>query len=125
METIASIAVAAATKGSTGGKSMELPRTKPAPEREIVKFRLYVADHSPNSVLARANLSTLCALHLPDQHEIEVVDVFFELRRASDDGIIMTPTLIKISPLPVRKVVGALRHAESVMAELGLATATA
>ena len=81
-----------------------------------------MADHSPNSVLARANLSALCAQHLPDQHEIEIVDVFREPERARDDGIIMTPALVKITPLPVRKIVGSLSHAEVVLAELGLAT---
>ena len=100
---------------------MTQPRKKTSPQRGIVKFRLYVADHSPNSVLARANLSALCTQHFPDQHEIEIVDAFRELERARDDGIIMTPALVKITPLPVRKIVGSLSHAEVVLTELGLA----
>ena len=40
------------------------------------KFRLYVAGDAPNSAQARANLTALCRVHLPDRHEIEVVDVF-------------------------------------------------
>ena len=43
------------------------------------------------------------------------------LRGARDDGIIMTPALVKITPLPVRKIVGSLSHAEVVLTELGLA----
>ena len=84
-----------------------------------------MADHSPNSVLARASLSALCAQHFPDQHEIEIVDAFREPERARDDGIIMTPALVKITPLPVRKIVGSLSHAEVVLTELGLATFSA
>ena len=101
---------------------MRPPRKKTSPQRGAVKFRLYVADHSPNSVLARANLSALCAQHFPDQHEIEIVDVFREPERARDDGISMTPTLVKIAPRPVCKIVGPLRHAEVALAELGLTT---
>lgn len=71
-------------------------------------------------MLARANLSALCAQHLPDQHEIEIVDVFCEPRRALDDGIMMTPTLVKVAPLPVRKIVGPLGRTEVVLVELGL-----
>ena len=103
----------------------EAASKKTSPQRGIVKFRLYVADHSPKSVLAHANLSALCAQHFPDQHEIEIeieiVDAFREPERARDDGIIMTAALVKITPLPVRKIVGSLSHAEVVLTELGLA----
>lgn len=44
-------------------------------KRTLFKFRLYTADHTMNSTEALANLTALCALHLSDRHEIEVVNV--------------------------------------------------
>jgi circadian clock protein KaiB len=84
------------------------------------KFRLYIAGEAPNSTRAAANLGVLCREHLPDLYEIEVVDVFREPRRALADGIFMTPTLVKLAPTPVRRIVGTLNQTEAVLVALGL-----
>jgi circadian clock protein KaiB len=86
----------------------------------IFKFRLYVAGDAQNSTLAVSNLSALCRTYLPGRHEIEVVDVFLQPKRALADGILMTPTLVKLSPSPLRKVIGTLSHQEPVLQALGL-----
>ena len=86
------------------------------------KFRLYVAGDAPNSAQARANLTALCRVHLPDRHEIEVVDVLREPKRALADGILMTPTLVKLAPSPVRRIVGTLSQTQPVLQALGLET---
>jgi circadian clock protein KaiB len=84
------------------------------------KFRLYVAGEAPNSTRATANLGALCRSHLPGRYEIEVVDVFREPRRALADGIFMTPTLVKLVPSPIRRIVGTLSQTEAVLLSLGL-----
>jgi circadian clock protein KaiB len=84
------------------------------------KFRLYVADHTPNSALALTNLTALCRAYLPDRHEIEIVDVFRTPERALLDGIFMTPALVKLAPSPVRRVVGTLSQTERTLQALGL-----
>ncbi|HWN96027.1 MAG TPA: circadian clock KaiB family protein [Methylomirabilota bacterium] len=84
------------------------------------KFRLYVAGNTPNSLKALANLKALCRTHLPEQHEIEIVDVFREPNRALTERILMTPTLVKLSPAPVCTIVGTLSRTESVLQTLGL-----
>ena len=90
--------------------------------RAIFKFRLYVAGGAQNSAQALANLTALCRAHLPDRHEIEVVDVLQEPKRAVADEILMTPTLIKLAPLPVRRIVGTLSQTQTVLQALGLDT---
>jgi circadian clock protein KaiB len=90
--------------------------------RALFKFRLYVAGATHNSAQALANLSALCRAHLPDRHEIEVVDVFREPKRALADGILMTPTLVKLAPSPVRRIVGTLSQTQVVLQALGLKT---
>ena len=89
------------------------------------KFRLYVAGEAHNSVQALVNLNAICLAHLPDRHVIEVVDVFKEPGRALADGIFLTPTLIKLGPLPMRRIVGTLSQAQVVLQALGLDSVTA
>lgn len=86
----------------------------------MFKFRLYVAGDALNSTQALTNLAALCRAHLPDRHEIEVVDVFKNPQRALADGIFMTPTLIKLAPSPARRIVGTLSQTQTVLQALGL-----
>jgi circadian clock protein KaiB len=86
----------------------------------MYKFRLYVADDTMNSAQASFNLHALCQTHLPGRHEIEIVDVFKEPQRAILEGIRMTPTLLKMAPLPVRRIVGTLLDTQRVLDTLGL-----
>ena len=90
----------------------------------MFSFRLYVAGDSRNSLDAVANLSALCKEWLPQQHEIEIVDVFREPGRARADGVLMTPMLVKLGSAPVR-IVGTLNEPVSVMRALGLGGAAA
>jgi circadian clock protein KaiB len=91
----------------------------------MFKFRLYVAGDAQNSAQAFANLTALCRAHLPDRHNIEVVDVFLQPKRALADGIFMTPTLIKLEPSPVKRIVGTLSQTQTVVQAFGLESSTA
>lgn len=88
--------------------------------RILFRFRLYVAGQAHNSAMAIANLTALCRNHLSDECEIEVVDVFHEPERALEDGVFLTPTLIKLLPLPVKCIIGSLVHTQTVLLSLGL-----
>ncbi|MDX9886984.1 circadian clock KaiB family protein [Thauera sp.] len=83
-------------------------------------FRLFVAGDAPNSLQAVANLAAFCRDHLADRFEIEIVDVFREPKRALAEGIFMTPTLVAMTPPPVRRIVGTLSHTQTVLLTLGL-----
>lgn len=89
------------------------------------RFRLYVAGEAQNSAQAVANLTALCRAHLPDRHEIEVVDVFREPARALADGVLMTPTLVRLAPSPVRRIIGTLSGTQTVLQALGLGSPAA
>lgn len=86
----------------------------------MFRFRLYVAGDAPNSAHAIANLGALCRAYLPDRHQIEVVDVFREPKRALADRIFLTPTLVKLAPGPVQTIVGTLGNTQPVLWALGL-----
>ena len=92
-------------------------------ERGIFSFRLFVAGDAPNSAQALSNLTALCDRFLPGRYEIEVVDVYRDAARALAEGIFMTPTLVRLCPGAVLKVVGSLSNSETVVAALGLVAA--
>ena len=92
---------------------------------EAFRFRLFVAGDTQNSIAARANLNALCRTHLQDRHEIEVVDILLEPKRALTDGVFMTPTLLKVAPGPVCKIVGTLSNELTVLQAIGMQTAAA
>lgn len=89
-------------------------------QHALFKFRLYVAGDAQNSAQAVANLTALCRAHLAGRHEIEVVDVFREPKRALAEGIFMTPALVKLAPSPVQRIVGTLSQTQTVLQALGL-----
>ena len=85
-----------------------------------VVMRLYVAGRAPNSIKAIANLDAICRQHLKDGYKLEIVDVCEQPRRALDDGVLVTPSLTKVSPSPGANVIGTLSDTSSVLAALGL-----
>jgi circadian clock protein KaiB len=88
--------------------------------RVVFKFRLYVAGDTDNSTQAIANLNAICRNHLAGRHDIEVIDVFRDPQRALEDGIFLTPMLLRLAPGPVRKIVGTLSDTVTVLRTLGL-----
>jgi len=93
--------------------------------RAKIKFRLYVAGDAQNSTQAVANLRAFCRSHLPDLHDIEIVDVFREPKRALADGIFMTPTLVKLGAPFARRIVGTLSQTQPLLQACGIEAATA
>ncbi len=85
-------------------------------------LRLYIADQAPNSVQAVANLEAICREHLSlaGPYKIEIIDILKEPQRALKEGILVTPTLVKLSPPPVCKIVGNLSEKAKVLLALGL-----
>lgn len=88
---------------------------------DVVGLRLYVAGEAQNSTVAMDNLRALCDEHLEGRHEIEVIDVFEHPERALQDGIMMTPTVVRVDVVPMRTVVGNLSESAWVVHALGLA----
>lgn len=83
-------------------------------------MRLYVVNSAPNSLLAIANLAAICKEFLKDNFELEIVDVLEQPLRALADGILVTPSLAKLSPSPAANIVGNLSDKSGVMRALGI-----
>lgn len=100
--------------------SRRTTKVSPAGLTTVVVLRLYVAGGAPNSVQAIANLEAICAEYLKDGHRLEIVDVLDDPRRAMAEGVLVTPSLAKLSPQPAAQVVGNLSDRKSVLLALGL-----
>lgn len=88
--------------------------------KEHQHFVLYLAGDGPNSKMALANLNALCRSMLRESHTIDVVDVFRDPNRALKERVFMTPTLIRASPSPMRRIIGNLSDREPLLHALGL-----
>lgn len=88
-------------------------------KRKALGLRLYVAGNAPNSLRAIANLKAICDEHFASGHELEIVDLLKHPLQALADGVVVTPTLVKLTPLPIRRVVGNLGDTIQVLSVLG------
>jgi circadian clock protein KaiB len=83
-------------------------------------LRLYIAGQTPRSIKAFANLKRLCEEHLPGKYRIEVVDLIQNPQLAAGDQILAVPTLVRLLPEPVRKIIGDLSNTERVLVGLDI-----
>jgi circadian clock protein KaiB len=102
-------------------RRQKLSKASAADATTVVVLRLYIAGGAPNSLQAIANLEAICQEYLKDVHKLEVVDVLEHPRRAMAEGVLVTPSLAKLSPLPAASVIGNLSDKAKVLLALGLA----
>lgn len=87
---------------------------------ERLSLSLYITGRTPRSEQAIANLHHLCDERLGDQYHLEIIDVLEQPELAEKNKIIATPTLIRISPAPPRRIIGDLSDLDQVASGLGL-----
>jgi circadian clock protein KaiB len=83
-------------------------------------LRLYVAGDGPNSVAARTNIRRLLAHCEPSTYSLEIVDCLREPTRTLQEGVLVTPTLVRFEPKPGRTIIGTLSDSERVLETLGI-----
>jgi circadian clock protein KaiB len=105
----------AATKAAPAVLQAEKPRVDPE-----YLLRLFVSGFTPRSRRAIDNLQNICERYLAGRHRIEVVDLYQSPGAARDEQIIATPTLLKILPLPPRRVIGDLSQVDKVLRGLDI-----
>ncbi len=83
-------------------------------------LRLFVAGHSARSERAIANLREICENDLGGHYELTVVDVLERPAVAEQEKVAATPTLIKVLPEPIRRIIGDLSDRDQVLVGLDL-----
>jgi circadian clock protein KaiB len=83
-------------------------------------LRLYVTGNAPNSLRAIANINAICGEHFATGYALEIVDLIEYPGRAAADQVIVTPTLIRLAPKPMGRVIGSLSDTAQVLLALGI-----
>lgn len=108
-----------------------MKRKKPAPETEAFEdalaaqpaaehylLRLFVTGSTARSSRAIQNIRAICEEKLPGRYDLEVIDIYQHPEHIRPDQVVVTPTLVKKLPLPVRKIIGDLSDKERVLVGL-------
>lgn len=85
-----------------------------------VQLELYVTGRSLRSEIAIANLERILASRLAGRYQLLIIDVIEQPDAAEAANVVATPTLIRRSPAPIRRLVGDLTPTAAVLRGLGL-----
>lgn len=91
-----------------------------ASEEGQYKLRLFVTGSTPRSTRAIENMRRICEENLKGQYDLEVIDVYENPEATRELQVVATPTLVKILPEPLRRIIGDLSDKERVLAGLNL-----
>jgi circadian clock protein KaiB len=62
----------------------------------------------------------ICEENLAGQYDLEVIDVYQHPEKTRELQVIATPTLVKVLPEPLRRIIGDLSDREKVLAGLNV-----
>lgn len=83
-------------------------------------LRLYITGMTPNSKRAVENMKKICEEHLAGRYELQVIDIYQQPSLAEGEQIIAAPTLIKMLPAPLKRLIGDMSNTEKVLLGLDL-----
>ncbi len=101
---------------------MTTPPDSASPATHVL--RLYVTGSTSRSTRAIDNIRRLLESELPHRYDLEVVDVYQHPEAASEHQILAAPTLVKLLPEPVRRIIGDLSDTDRVLRGLDIHRAT-
>lgn len=90
-----------------------------APEERYV-LRLFITGMTPNSKKAVENIKKICEDHLEGRYELQVVDIYQQPELAEGEQIIAAPTLVKMLPAPLKRLIGDMSNTEKVLLGLNI-----
>jgi len=87
------------------------------------RLRLFVAGNTPRAQRTIGNLCRLCDQHLGAVN-LEIVDIYQQPELAVQNQVVAAPTLVKLAPLPLRRIIGDLSDEARVLHALNLPSNT-
>ena len=90
------------------------------PAADVYMLRLYVTGSTPRSTRAIQNIRAICEAELQGRYELEVIDIYQHPEHIKPEQIVVTPTLIRTLPLPLRKIIGDLSDTDRVLVGLDI-----
>ena len=88
--------------------------------KEKYVLRLFITGMTPNSKRAVENIKTICEEYLQGRYELQVVDIYQQPSLAENEQIIAAPTLIKMLPPPLKRLIGDMSNTEKVLQGLNI-----
>jgi circadian clock protein KaiB len=86
----------------------------------MLKLHIYVAGRTPDSAEAVNNLRRFLEEDFKDGYSLDIIDVLKAPELAKRDKVFATPTVIKSTPEPNRRIIGDLSDKEKLFLGLGL-----
>ena len=86
----------------------------------VYELKLYITGASPNSTKAVINTKAFCEKYLKNRYQLQVIDVYQQPIVAQQEQIIALPLLIKVFPLPIKKLIGCMGNTHKVLKGLDM-----
>jgi len=83
-------------------------------------FKLYVVGKTPRSMRAIEALKRHLEADFKDMYSLDVIDLLRDPGAGDKDMVLATPTAIRVSPPPERRILGDFTDKERVFSGLGL-----
>jgi circadian clock protein KaiB len=83
------------------------------------RLRLFVAGATTRSMFAIQNVRQLCEEQLAGRYQLDIIDIYQEPAQARAEQIVATPTLVKQTPLPMRRFIGDMSKTARIRIALG------
>jgi circadian clock protein KaiB len=90
------------------------------PKAGRYRLQLFVTGTTPRSARAIQNLRTICEENLQGRYDLDVIDIYQHPEHVKAEQIVVTPTLVKQFPLPLRKLIGDLSDTKRVLDALDI-----
>lgn len=85
-----------------------------------IKLRLFIRGRSPISQKAVKNLKKIFGEKHSELFDLDIIDILEHTHLADELKIIATPTLVKLSPEPVIRIIGDFSDKEKVLHGLNI-----
>ncbi|WP_428395564.1 circadian clock KaiB family protein [Lichenicoccus sp.] len=86
-------------------------------------LRLFITGSTLRSTRAIETIRQICEENLAGEVDLEIVDVYEHPEATRDLQIVATPTLVKLLPEPLRRIIGDLSNTQRVLAGLDIVPA--
>jgi circadian clock protein KaiB len=108
------------TETSRNALKATFERARRAGRSDQYVLRLYVTGMTTRATRAIENVRAICDEHLEGRYDLDVVDVYQQPALAKGEQIIAAPTLVKVLPLPARRLIGDMSQRDRLLVGLDL-----
>jgi circadian clock protein KaiB len=97
-------------------------KPKKGPPSTSTRFllKLFITGTTPHSRRAIINTKRICEKYLKDNYDLEVIDIYQKPDVAKKEQLIAAPTLIKVLPKPMRRLIGDMSNEKRALLGMGI-----